>query len=290
MKKILLSILTLFAKPLLGKGILDIYFPSLNIFFQRLYASLQIDSTKSIRLSNGQKMLVYSQDVCSGISLILTGTYEPVTTKLFLENIKAGDVILDIGANNGYYSLLAANKAGNNGSVFAFEPDENNIKLLKKNIVLNKITNIKVEEVAVADKNGSIQFSSNSIHTGKSTIVVDEKVNSKTVRGITLDSFIKNKKINVIIMDIEGAELLALKGAKKTVLKNDLTLFFEYNPKSIKSFGYKPNELIKYIYELGFNSISIIDEAKSKVIPYSENNLRSVINHTTYCNLMCKKI
>ena len=91
-------------------------------------------------------------------------------------------------------------------------------------------------------------------------------------------------------MDIEGAELLALKGAKKTVLKNDLTLFFEYNPKSIQSFGYSPDELITYIFKLGLTSISIIDETRGKVIPYSENNLKSVMKHTTYCNLMCKKI
>lgn len=290
MKKTLSKILNILAKPLIGKGILDTYFPKLNIFFQRFYASLQTDLTKLIALPNGQKMLVYSQDVCSGISLILTGKYEQTTTNLFLENVKTGNIVLDIGANNGYYSLLASKKIGKQGQVYAFEPDKNNLVLLRKNILLNKISNIKVFDVAVSDKIGTVQFSSDSIHTGKSTIILDNKGNNQIVKCVALDTFFKKIKIDTIIMDIEGAEFLALKGAKKTFKNNNITLFFEYNPKSIKSFDYQPQELIENVNKLGFNSISIIDETRSKVIPYSENNLRSVMDHTTYCNFMCKKI
>lgn len=292
-KKFFLQTLKIIAKPFIGIGFFDTYLPYLNVFFQKIYAFLQTNDTQQIELSTGQKILVYSRDVCIGINLIMSGTYEPVTTKLFLDCLKKNDAVLDIGANNGYYSLLASNKIGKKGIVYAFEPDINNLKLLEKNIDLNCIKNIKIEKLAAIDINKTVEFSSDSIHTGKSTIILDKKLKSSKVNGISLDSFFKNKskRINVIIMDIEGSELLALKGAEKIIRNNEnLILFLEFNPESIKSFRYSPEELINYILKLGFYSISIIDETRGKVILFSKKNLDQVLRHTTYCNLMCKKI
>lgn len=130
---------------------------------------------------------------------------------LFAKHIKPGNVILDVGANVGYYSLLAAVLTGEKGIVYSFEPDAENIIYLNKHLVLNKIKNVKVIDCAVSGKNGVASFSGK-----RSKGKIDEQ-GSTIVKTITLDSFCKIEQISsidVIKMDIEGAEYDALLGAK----------------------------------------------------------------------------
>jgi len=87
-------------------------------------------------------MYIDSRDTTVGTSLLKWGFFEKYETKLFKKSIKRGMVVLDIGANIGYYTLLAARLVGDEGKVFAFEPDPYNYSLLRKNIEANRYNNV----------------------------------------------------------------------------------------------------------------------------------------------------
>ncbi len=97
----------------------------------------------------GQKMFLDKKDV---LGLSINGVYEPLETKLVRKEVKKSDVVLDIGANIGYYTLILAKLVGKKGRVFAFEPDPTNFALLKKNISINGYKNVILVPKAVAGK------------------------------------------------------------------------------------------------------------------------------------------
>jgi len=84
--------------------------------------------------------------------------YEPYLTKLMLSKIKAGDVVIDIGANIGYDTVLFADKVGKKGKVIAIEPDPTNFEILQKNIKENKLFNVVAVQAAVGNENKKMKI------------------------------------------------------------------------------------------------------------------------------------
>ncbi len=113
--------------------------PFINYSYHLLirYAFADINGQFLVTM-NGHKM--YISDDFLGFYLI--GEYEPETTDLFVSLLHEGDVVVDIGAHIGYYTLLAARTVGKDGKVFAFEPDPDNYALLVKNVEMNGYNNV----------------------------------------------------------------------------------------------------------------------------------------------------
>jgi FkbM family methyltransferase len=141
--------------------------------------------------------------------------FEKFETQLFQSLLRKGMVVLDIGAYVGYYTLIAAGLVGENGKVFAFEPEPDNYALLLKNLEANKCNNVIPVQKAVSERNGiSVLFLSAEneadhriydSHDGRESIAV----------GVTsIDSFFERKdcKVDIVKMDIEGSEMMALQG------------------------------------------------------------------------------
>ncbi|MDW8465872.1 MAG: FkbM family methyltransferase [Chloroherpetonaceae bacterium] len=135
--------------------------------------------------------------------------------------VSEGGICLDIGANVGFYALHFARQVGNNGKVFAFEPSPEVAAKLRKNVSLNGFEEIvEVEEWAVSDRSGTIEFAiSPDENSGWGHIGDDSRFSRKiTVRTDTLDNFFERKHIRVVDVmkvDIEGAEDLLIMGAEK---------------------------------------------------------------------------
>lgn len=149
-------------------------------------------------------------------------------TKFFINNLNENDIFFDLGANYGYYSLLASKLVGPQGKVFSFEPDPENFIFLKK----NKRGNISILNKAVADLNGVVDFYKKRLSKDKMNSTIDienlPRISSKdepykkiTVESITLDNFCSKNGIypDFIKIDVEGAEEKVLKGAQE-ILKN----------------------------------------------------------------------
>ncbi len=165
--------------------------------------------------------------------------------------IKAGDTILDIGGYFGGFAIYASKKVGKSGKVFCFEPDPRNWEILERKIKNGKINNIILIKKAVSNKRGKVTLTSNFSF---SSIVQQSQKNGVLVEAITLDDELSNlniNKINLVKMNIEGAEIEAIEGARKalTIVKNIVIASHNRNNKDtadmlkteIERLGFKTN-------------------------------------------------
>jgi FkbM family methyltransferase len=151
-------------------------------------------------------------------------------------NPKPGDIVVDVGAHIGLYSLIAAKRVGASGKVIAIEPDPENYNLLQRNIELNKLTNVTILERAAFSSNSKLKLylpGKERGFTKLSTIMANRAVtaNFLEIDATTLDHLMLMQEItqvNWIKIDVEGAELEVLKGATVTLsVSKDIALLIE---------------------------------------------------------------
>ena len=152
------------------------------------------------------------------------GSYEYEKRMLFEKTVSKSSVAYDIGAHVGFYTLLASELVGGGGKVIAFEPNPRNLKYLKKHLEINHCDNVMVIEAAVSDKSGISHFNEG----GGSSMGTLSEDGYLTVNTINIDELVGNGKIpapDYIKIDVEGAELLVLKGAKSTLINYSPKMF-----------------------------------------------------------------
>ena len=163
------------------------------------------------------------------------GKYEVFKTEGMLKCVKPGDVVYDIGGHVGYYSVLSSVLAGPTGRVFVFEPRPLNIAFIKHHIRINGIENITLLEAAVADRSGEASFED---QTGSGTGHLSEKGRLK-VKTIVIDEFADGESHpypDFLKMDIEGGEIDALNGARRTIAKSRPNLVLATHGDTTHSF------------------------------------------------------
>ncbi len=172
------------------------------------------DETKMIILSGPAKGMKWIKG--AGNNGHWVGTYEKKKAFTFTRVIKEGDIVFDIGAHVGYYTLIASRVVGEQGRVYAFEPVLRNIEYLRKHIAINKCKNVEIIEAAVSKDNVIAYFDTQKgSYMGK---LSNYKTETK-VRTLTIDKFVQNKGIvqKVIKIDVEGEEFNVLWGAANTL-------------------------------------------------------------------------
>ena len=151
------------------------------------------------------------------------GSYELGMQTRLVQEVDDGSVFLDVGANAGFYTLLAALRVGP-GRVYAVEPLPANIVYLRKHLAMNRIRNVEVLEIAISDRAGVASFACEATRAmGKL-----DGGGTLTVETATVDSLIAERRIQVpdcIKMDIEGAEYRALLGATRCFRERRPKLF-----------------------------------------------------------------
>jgi len=180
----------------------------------------------------GNKMYLDLKDPGISSDLLRDGIREPFLTESIQKEIKDGDVIVDIGANIGYYALQEARLVGDNGKVYAIEPVPENVELLKKNIELNNYSNIEVFQLAVGAVNKTDYVYVSDCRNTASMIKTQASIDKVPVQVTTLDKFLENKPLpNLIRMDVEGYEVEIVKGITKLLESNKpLKLIVELHP------------------------------------------------------------
>lgn len=173
------------------------------------------------------------------------GTYEPELQSAIWELTKPGMIVYDVGANIGFTSLLFALRAGSTGHIFSFEALPSNVNRLKYNIALNKFQGRdSVIHGAVQDRSGKVDFLVGPSHgtgkivgsLGRSTMDYQGRIQ---IPGVSIDDFIfqdGNDMPDIIKIDIEGGELLALQGMQRLLEHHRPILMLEiHGPEAAKS-------------------------------------------------------
>lgn len=160
--------------------------------------------------------------------------YEPQTTQYVMNSVKEGDTVIDIGASLGYYTLILARLVGPSGTVYAFEPLPNYFKILKRNVQANGYDNVVLVNKAVSNSDGTARFYIPHNSFGMSSLFPHTKPKEIiNVETVCIDSY-DLKDVNLIKIDVEGAEASVLKGMKQLLMDSpNIRLILEFTPHRI---------------------------------------------------------
>ena len=188
--------------------------------------------------------------------------YEEYESLLIQRQINKNSVVVDVGANIGYYTLLLAKVCK---KVYAFEPDKTCFEILQKNIEENNLDNVVAVNMAVSDKIGEENFVVDKDNLGNSRIQSPSATpyppltrgNKTIISTVCLDKFIKYEKVNLIKIDTQGWEPKVILGAKKLIKKYKPILFLEYSLQSYQENNLDGKGMINFLKQIYKNIWSI---------------------------------
>jgi FkbM family methyltransferase len=216
--------------------------------------------------------------------------YEPFTRELFVSYLRPGSRVLDLGAQFGIFTILAARNAPG-GRVVAFEPEPHNFSLLQLNVRLNRVSDrVEAHRLAVGDTEGVVDFfvykdsDSHAMHRHPEAVV--KQVIEQQV--VTIDIFLDAPTFDVIKIDIEGHEPFALEGMRKTLEKSeDVILFCELAPEYLRRAGVDPSDYLAQLRSYGFDA-RVIDEDR-KLLRRIDPQFLSSGPPGRAVNLLCRR-
>lgn len=268
-------------------------FPYLNRFIPERYR-YKIDEQKNIT----RKGVNYQAWLSDEIDWQIFSNYNDFIIETVIQVFDAADylVVLDIGANCGRFSLELALKLKNLNrlyKIYAFEPNPSVYKRLVYNLGLNKniSQNIILKNIGVGDKNKTVELQAPFRNRGAGSMVrnyQNEPAEKFSVEIISIDDFVENNRIaqvDLIKIDIEGYEPLALKGAEKTIAKFFPTIFIEIILANSLDNGF-PEDYIYYFFKNKGYHLYLIDEETQSLIDVI--NIEDFISRPSF-NLLCSK-
>lgn len=222
------------------------------------------DHTLLIQTVFGHAMYVDSRDISLTPHLLRQGCWEPEISRFFLRIVKPGMRIVEVGANVGYYTLLACSLVGPSGSVAAFEANPANASLTRRSLLVNGFRDrAAVIGMAVTNAPGSVILHRLDQRQGDSSLFdfsddqlanAGDRVTKLEVPATSLDAFFeKDEPIDLIRMDVEGAEPLVFEGMHRILERNPrMKIMIEFFPERIQRSGRQPTEFLESIMAMGF--------------------------------------
>lgn len=194
---------------------------------------------------------------------ILSGSYEREVVSIFNKYVRAGMGVIDVGANVGFFTMLAASLVGQSGSVLAVEPNPANVRLLEASRRANGFQNIEVALVAATEgtrvlilnageANGTTSLPATAAHVMEARTLVP---------AVSLDALVpEHRRIDFIKIDVEGAERIALSGAARLISRHHPTIVSELSPDSLVHYsGCTAKEYVEFLIDFGYH-ISVIEK------------------------------
>lgn len=217
--------------------------------------------------------------------------YEPYETALMLANVHLNNIVVDVGANIGYYTIQLAKTVGEQGIVYAYEPDEINFQILKKNLNFNHVKCVLPFKVAISNKKGVAKLYRSTSNSGDHRLykTKDEKRVEVLVNTNTLDNLLNIKlKIDLIKIDTQGYEPSVIDGAWQIISSNNPLIFLEFWPYGYDKSGLDGYQMLDKLSAIYF--FSIIDEARkcTQLITIDEiKNMYRTRDPYDHLNLVC---
>lgn len=216
---------------------------------------------------------------------------EPDVQNLCSRLLRKGMTVVDVGANVGFLVRHFCRQVGSSGKVFAFEPDPFTFQFLQFNT--RSFANLQLTQCAISDNHEPAVLHINSIAgTGNSLLNKANSSVSVSVPCLSLDEFLDRAgkpAVNLIKIDVEGAELNVLRGMRQTIARlPELQIIIEYCPKNLRGSGVDPRAVYDEIRACGFNVHFIREDGTTQSIDRFES-LEPILNASGYTNLFCTK-
>ncbi|MCK5271993.1 MAG: FkbM family methyltransferase [Sedimentisphaerales bacterium] len=204
----------------------------------------------------------------SSISLVLWVDYHrrrtsyPTDENFFRSYLQPSDVVVDVGANIGFFSLMSAALAGETGRVYAIEAHPKTYEYLQGNIAANKFENISAYNLALGNRDGKVHFSDQS-RDDRNAVVQDADGVEVTMARLD-DIGITDNHIDLLKIDVEGYEKFVMEGAAD-ILSRTRCVYFESHDVALSEFDCTAAELIRILTDQGFAIYRIQDDMVTPV-------------------------
>jgi FkbM family methyltransferase len=209
------------------------------------------------------KMQLDPEDFVSR-TILETGEWEPTSWQAMRAHLEGGATFVDVGAQIGYYSLKAAHVVGPRGHVIAIEPNPETVSKLQANIQASGASVIAVQPVACSDAEAMLDlFAAPEANTGETSLSMANAsqtgaaVHTYKVRARPLDDIVKESgvaRVDVIKIDVEGAETLVLKGSQETLARFHPILMVEIIDRQLRQMGSSAAELTDFLRAQGYTA------------------------------------
>jgi FkbM family methyltransferase len=259
---------------------------------QRLLRRYLVKPGKQL-LSRGvirQNGFVITKQLDQSIPFILwrAGSYEPALSAMFREFLRPGDTFFDIGANVGYFTLLAASRVGKTGKVHSFEPNPPVFRELERNVALNGFDQVIPNDCALSDRAEMVELWVNpEVDSGLSSLRRTSEILTQTItrRAIRLDDYVVQNqigKIRAMKLDVEGAEQLVLQGAQTlltSVLKPDVIALESVQSHAV-AFGRTTDAVVQFLVAKGYR-VCVLTEDDAAHFRLADFNLAAGVPDST---------
>ncbi len=240
-----------------------------RMFQTALAACAKPHTSLPLKLKDGRRFLV-NLTIGMQDSVYFVGEYERVLTEISAKLIRPGDTCVDVGANFGWYTSLMAMMAGPDGNVHAFEPMPQSFAELEQNVALmGDRTNVSIQNLALGDRLDTVKIHLfPQLTSGHASLAVGAGAASTAFdcKMVPLDNYLQENEVenvDFVKVDIEGAELMFLKGARRLFEQRVPPIFLmEMAVASTAHFGYHPNDLIDHMRNLGAFEFFAADEIR----------------------------
>lgn len=215
-----------------------------------------------IRSAKGFYWRVDTTSLCLR-SLLLRCVYSPEESRVLESILAPGDVFVDIGAHAGYFSVLASSLVGEGGNVLAFEPAPSMQELFRENLALNKLSNVRLFPYAASNESGQTTLFLAGTHAGASSLRSLESATTEEIKveTVLVDQCLEPEirdRVKLVKLDIEGAELLALKGMRNLLEReNGPDVMCEVTDRFLRKLGGSEQSLLMWMEERGYHAFRI---------------------------------
>ncbi len=200
----------------------------------------------------GFHLFVHPDDYI-GASIVANHIYEPHVTTVIRKKLHPGDVFLDIGANLGYFTMLASSIVGPSGKVIAFEPNPQNLQLIYESQIYNSFSNQTIYPYAVSDQAGILKFTTVGSNGGVVTKNSADQRHYLFVQSLVIDDLLVDQPVHLLKMDIEAHEPMALRGMEKFLRKQRPRIVTEFHPWAMKLNNTEdPLDYLVHLETLGY--------------------------------------
>lgn len=231
--------------------------------FERFGEALSKNYSRQAILPNRCKLQCDLRDHVQR-QIYFLGTYEPIEAYLFSQLLKPGMTLIDAGANIGQYTLLAATSVGESGAVHSFEPVPGTFSQLRHNVETNHLSNVHLNQAGLWHKSTSISLGLSSEmmqNCGAYSIGVLDQATEVSAIALTLDNYVEQhsvQKVDLIKMDIEGAEYAALIGMQTIIDRDHPTFLMEINASALERLDYEKSQIWQFLVnEQGYNAYQV---------------------------------